>query len=78
MNEKVRIFHHDLPKKNLKRSSIIKLLTESGIVEDHDKCANFLENQVAGLLLNTAPVDQTARNIMLGEVDQVFTDKDNT
>ena len=28
-------------------------------------------------VLNTAPVDQTARNIMLGEVDQVFTDKDN-
>ena len=77
MNEKVRIFHHDLHKKHLKRSSILKLLTESGIVEGHDECAGYLENQVAELLLNPAPVDQTARNIMLGEVEEVFTEKDN-
>ena len=35
MNEKVRIFHHDLHKKHLKRSSILKLQTDSGVVEGH-------------------------------------------
>ena len=43
MNEKVRIYHHDLHKKHLKRSSILKLQTEAGLMEGHDQCANYLE-----------------------------------
>ena len=77
MNEKVRIFHHDLHKKHLKRSSILKLQTDSGAVEGHDEYAQFLEIQVADLLLHPAPVDDAARNIMLGEVEKVFTEEDN-
>ena len=77
MNEKVRIYHHDLHKKHLKRSSILKLQTETGLVEGHEECSNYLENQVADLLLHPALVDQAARGVLLGEVEEVFTAKDN-
>ena len=36
-----------------------------------------MESQVADLLLHPAPVDDDARNIMLGEVEKVFTEEDN-
>ena len=76
-SEKVRIDHHDLHKKHLKKSSILKLQTEFGLLEGHDQCAAFLENQVEDLLLNPATVDQAARESMLNEVEQVFTAQDN-
>ena len=76
-NEKVRIFHHDLHKKHVKRSSILKLQTEAGIIEGHQECSSFLENQVQNLLLNPGKVDRSARDIMLNETDQVFNEKDN-
>ena len=76
-SEKVRIYHHDLHKKHLKKSSILKLQTEFGLLEGHDQCAAFLENQVEDLLLNPATVDQAARESMLNEVEQVFTVQDN-
>ena len=34
-SEKVRIYHHELHQKNIKRSSILKLETEHGLVEGH-------------------------------------------
>ena len=77
MNEKVRIYHHDLHKKHLKRSSILKLQTEAGLVEGHEQCAAYLESQVAELLAHPALFDQAARDVLLGEVDKVFTAKDN-
>jgi hypothetical protein len=76
-NERVRIYHHDLHKKHLKRSSILKLETENGLLEGHSECATYLEDQVSQLLLNPSVVDQAARDIMLAEVEQVFTEKDN-
>ena len=77
MNEKVRIYHHDLHKKHLKRSSILKLQTEHGLLEGHDQCAAYLEGQVGDLLLHPAPIDQAARDCLLGEITKVFTAKDN-
>ena len=77
MNEKVRIYHHDLHKKHVKRSSILKLQTEEGIIEGHAKCAAFLESQVSNLLLNPGIQDMAAREAMLQEVDIVFTEQDN-
>ena len=38
-DEKTRIYHHDLHKKKVKRSSILKLQTPEGILEGHDACA---------------------------------------
>ena len=76
-SEKVSIYHHDLHKKNMKRSSILKLQTEKGLIEGHSQCASFLEDQVGDLLLNPAPLDQVARDILLDEIKPVFTDRDN-
>ena len=76
-SEKVRIYHHEIHKKNIKRSSILKLQTENGILEGHSPCANYLETQVGELLLNPAPVDILARETLLDEVAEVYTEKDN-
>ena len=76
-SEKVRIFHHDLHKKNIKRSSILKLQTENGLLEGHASCASYLESQVGDLLLNPAPLDRAARQCLLDEVVHVYTDQDN-
>ena len=77
-NEKVRIYHHELHKKDIKRSSILKLQTDDGMKEGHDKCSSYLEAQVGHLLLNPGVLDQVAREAMLREVDKVFTDRDNS
>ena len=77
MNEKVRIYHHNLLKKNVKRSSILRLQTENGLIEGHSECASYLEAQVAELLTHPSIFDQNARNILLNEVQEVFTFSDN-
>ena len=77
MNEKVGIYHHDIHKKNLKRSSILKLQTEKGLLEGLAQCASYPEDQVAELLLHPAPLHQGARDCLLGEVQKVFSDEDN-
>ena len=74
---KVKIYHNDLHKKNLKRSFILKLQTENGLLECHDLCASFLEDQVANLLLHPAPLHQEARDFLLQEVHVVFWEQDN-
>ena len=76
-SEKVRIYHHDLHKKSIKRSSILKLQTEHGLLEGHGECARYLESQVADLLLQPAALHQGARDVLLEEVEKVFTEKDN-
>ena len=77
-NEKVRIYHHELHKKHIKRSSILKLQTDEGIKEGHGECASYLEDQVGQLLLYPGVLDSVARHVMLQEVDKVFTDQDNS
>ena len=52
--ESVRIYHHELHKKHLKRTSILKLDAGDAIIEGHTEYANFLANSVAELLLNPA------------------------
>ena len=63
--------------KKIKRSSITKLITKDGIKDGHNECAQFLEDQVKDLLLHTSPLDQAVRDILLEEIDHIFTDKDN-
>ena len=77
-SEKVRIFHHEQHQKHLKRSAILKLETEQGLIEGHKDCSAYLEAQVAELLLNPAVLNFEDQGILLEEVEQVFTEADNT
>ena len=63
--EKTRIYHHEIHKQHMKKSSILKLMTDSGIIEGHDTCAHHLETMVADLLLKPAELDQTAQQLLL-------------
>ena len=76
-SEKVRIYHHELHQKHIRKSSILKLQTKDTLLEGHSACATFLENAVAELLLHPAELDQAAQACLLKEVDPVFSEADN-
>ena len=76
-SEKVRIYHHEQHKKNIKRTAIIKLQTEGGILVGHEACSTFLESQLAKLLLNPADLDQESQATLLAEMEPVYTEADN-
>ena len=67
--EKVRIYHHELHKKRMSRSSILQLETSSGNLVGHQACADFLEQTVEDLLLHPVQLDQAAQEKLLAEVD---------
>ena len=77
VSEKVRIFHHELHRKHVKRSAILKLDTEQGIIEGHKACSEHLQKAMATLLENPAELDETAQDILLNEVKEQFTMEDN-
>ena len=76
-SEKVRIYHHEQHRKSVKKTAILKLQTENGLLTGHDACSNFLENQLGNLLLQPATLDPLAQATLLAEVDPVFSDTDN-
>ena len=76
-SEKIRIYHHEIHQKRIKKSAILKLNTEGGLVEGHEACAKFLENSVADLLTHPAQLDYHAQQVLLAEVESVFTEADN-
>ena len=59
------------------KSSILKLETSSGLIEGHYKCAEYLENEVKGLLLVDAGLVAEAQSKLLEEVVPCFTEADN-
>ena len=58
--ENVRIYHHELHRKKIRKSSILRLETPSGILEGHKDSAEYLENTVEDLLLHPAHLNQAA------------------
>ena len=70
-DETTSLFHHELLKKTFKKSQIIKLDTEEGIIEGHEACAAI------DLLTKPAKLEESAQEILLNEIDEVFTEKDN-
>ena len=76
-SENVRIYHHELHAKSIKKSAILKLETETGTLEGHDACRNYLERAVGDLLLHPADLDEAAQESLLQEVRPVFTAEDN-
>ena len=59
-NEKTTLYHHELLKKTIKKSSILRLQTDNGIIEGHEACDKFLEKTVEDLLLHPAELDEMA------------------
>ena len=41
VSEQTRIYHHQIHKKHLKKSSILKLQTDTGLLYGHDLCSEF-------------------------------------
>jgi hypothetical protein len=76
-SEKVRIYHHELHQKHIRKSSILKLQTKDILLEGHSACANFLEQAVGELLLHPADLDHAAQACLLNDVVPVFTEADN-
>ena len=75
--KKVRIYHHEQHQKQVKKSSILKLDTEAGVLLGNEACSAYLVGQVAELLEHEAVLDHNAQAILLAEVTPVFTDLDN-
>ena len=76
-SEKTSIYHHELHKKNIKKSSILQLMTELGLLEGHEAFASYLESTVEDLLLHPAVLDPAAQQALLAEVEPVFSEEDN-
>ena len=76
-NEKTTIYHHELHKRSIKKASILKLQTESGVIEGHSACAEYLEKSVENLLLHPAVLNPAAQQALLDEVVPVFSAEDN-
>ena len=75
-SEKIRIFHHEQHAKHCKRSAILKLDTELGVLTGHDACSDYLIDQVTGLLGQPVQLDPVAQETLLAEVNKVFTEED--
>ena len=76
-NEKSSIYHHELHKRIIKKSSILRLQTNNGVIEGHEACAKFLESIVEDLLLHPATLDPVAQEALLAEIVPVFSEEDN-
>ena len=76
-SEDTRIYHHDLHRQSIKRSSILELNTEEGLLQGHDKCSSYLEATVRALVGSEAELDCDAQNFLLGLMSNVFTSEDN-
>ena len=76
-HESTRIYHHELHKKHIKKSSITKLQVGNKLLEGHAACAEYLEQSVIDLLQHPALLDVGAQEALLQEVSKVFTSKDN-
>ena len=75
--ELVRIYHHELHKKKIKKSTILKLQTKDGLLEGHSKVAAYLEGLVGDLLSSHPNLCEASQASLLSEVLPVFTEQDN-
>ena len=76
-SEQTRIYHHELHRKTIKKSAILKLETEKGIIEGHTECAAFLHSTVKKLIGYPAILDIESQNALLDEIEPVYTSADN-
>ena len=72
----VLLYHHEIHKKHIKRSNILELQTENGIVKGHEECAKVLVDSIKSFLSDTSPLNKDAQKALLLEVKPVFTEED--
>ena len=77
-SEKIRIYHHEIHQKNNKKSSILRLDTESGLLLGHRACSDYLQAALVQLLEQPAQLDPRAQELLLDEVEKTFTEEDNS
>ena len=75
--EAVRIYHHELHARKIKKSSILKLQVGSQLIEGHEKVSAFLEQSVEDLLTTPADLCPMAQDSLLSEIKSVFSTEDN-
>ena len=73
----VRIYHHEFHSTHIRKSSILQLITETGVIKGHDSCSKCLEQAVSDLLTKPAPINSKAQHVWLQEVKPVFNKEDN-
>ena len=76
-SEKVRIFQHEQHIKHCKKSAILKLSTDEGVLVGHEACSKFLFSQVQQLLCKPASLDLEAQKKLLAVVDPLFSEAQN-
>ena len=76
-SEEVNLYHHEIHKKKITRSAILELELEHSPIKGHKKCSEYINNDVANLLENKFNFEERSKNILLNEIDEVFTEKDN-
>ena len=67
-SEKIRIYHHELHQKHIRKSSILQLEDGNNVVKGHDACAALLELAVQELLLHPVQLGHEAQTLLLNEV----------
>ena len=53
-------------------------MIQQGLLEGHKACATYLDISVADILLHPAQLDPAPQQVLLDEVEPVFTEADNT
>ena len=76
-SERVRIYHHELHQKHILKSSILQLDAPNENCRGHAECADFLERSVADILSGSPELNGKSQDILLGEVERVFSPQDN-
>ena len=76
-SEKVRIYHYDQFHRCNNKKKISKLKTEEGIIEGHNKVAEFFKNEVEALFGKEVKLDEEAQEKLLDEVEEEFSEDDN-
>ena len=76
-SEDVNLYHHEIHKKKITRSAILELESENGTIKGLKKCSEYINNDFANLLENRFNFDDRRKNVLLNELDKVFTKDDN-
>ena len=77
--EHVRIFHHELHKRHIRKSSILKLTPSSeDPIIGHEKCAEFLEQNVSDILTGSLDLEVESQKLLLNEVERYLQKKITT